>query len=57
MEDKETMTVKISFNAEINSDDFYEISRIIRNHLDYLVAFDDFPEIKTYYDANVEIVK
>jgi hypothetical protein len=57
MTEKETMTIKISFNAEIDPKSFDEISRIVSNHLDYMIAFDDYPEIKAYFNAKVEIVK
>lgn len=57
MTEKETMTIKISFNAEIDPKSFDEISRIVSNHLDYMIAFDDYPEIKAYFNAKVETVK
>ena len=51
------MIAKISFNIEINEEDYDELERIIDHHLDYLVNTEDFPEIQDYWGATLEKVE
>lgn len=51
----EVIEATISFKIKINKDDADEIARIVDHHLDYLVSFDEWPEILEYYDATINV--
>ena len=53
----ETMTVQISFTADIDKDFYEELQRIVDHHMEYLIDFDSVPEIESIYDAKVEVAK
>lgn len=56
-EEPTRIRVKVTFEAEINSDFLMELKRIVDHHLDQMIDLDQFPEIKRISKATVFEVK
>lgn len=53
--DDEEVEATISFKIKVKKSGVGELSRIVDHHLDYLLSFDEYPEITSYYDARLEL--
>lgn len=50
----ETTVIKVTMKMEIEKNSYEEIQRILKNHIDYLMSLDEFPEIKSIFGVEVE---
>ena len=50
----ETTVIKVTMKMEIEKNSYEEIQRILKNHIDYLMSLDEFPEIKSVFGVEVE---
>ena len=46
--------ITISFKATVDEKSVEELKRIVDHHLNWLINLDEFPEIKTVYDATIK---
>lgn len=49
-------SVKITFTAEVEDDKVDELKKNVDHHLDYLIDFDSWPEIKNVHDAKAVLL-
>jgi hypothetical protein len=49
-----TTVIKVTMKMEIAKNSYEEMQRILKNHIDYLMSLDEFPEIESVFGVEVE---